>query len=198
MVGHEDTKPPGQPYTKTCAYEWVGPQAGGTQTEFQAELRVAPKTVRRAANPLPATVQHMRVNHRRLHVHMPQQVLHRADVIALLKQVRGEGMTKGVGRGPFRDARPQHRLPDRPLHHRFVKMMAIGDAGFPVAIVLRRWKHPLPGPGSLRPGILPRIRVRQRDAAAPLPDLDRVNPPLPRAVAAISSTKPAGANDLAP
>jgi hypothetical protein len=29
-----------------------------------------------------------------------------------------------------------------------VKMMAIGDAGFPVAVVLRRWKHPLPGPGS--------------------------------------------------
>jgi hypothetical protein len=38
----------------------------------------------------------MRIDHGRAHVFMPQQLLHRTDIIASLQQVRREAMTKGT------------------------------------------------------------------------------------------------------
>ena len=59
--------------------------------------------VERTANTQTATIQNVGVQHRRRHVAVPQQLLHRPDVITGFKQVRGKGMTKCVARNPVRD-----------------------------------------------------------------------------------------------
>jgi hypothetical protein len=46
--------------------------------------------VERAPHAQPATVQHVRVDHRRADVRVPQQLLHRPDVIAGLQKLRRE------------------------------------------------------------------------------------------------------------
>jgi hypothetical protein len=46
----------------------------------------------------------VRVNHRGLHILVPQQFLHGADVITILKQVRGKAVAKGVAAYPFLDS----------------------------------------------------------------------------------------------
>ena len=43
--------------------------------------------VRRAPNPEGPAIQHMGINHRGGHVPVPQQLLHRADVVAILQQM---------------------------------------------------------------------------------------------------------------
>ena len=49
------------------------------------------KPVKRAQHPAPALVQHMRVDHGGRDVGVAAQSLHRADIVAALQQVRGEG-----------------------------------------------------------------------------------------------------------
>jgi hypothetical protein len=38
-----------------------------------------------------AAIQHMRIDHRRFHIFMAQEFLHRPDIIALLEQMRRKG-----------------------------------------------------------------------------------------------------------
>jgi hypothetical protein len=61
--------------------------------------------VERAIHASTALVQHVRVNHRRAHVFMPQQFLDRADIVAVFQQVRGERMTQGMRRGALDNRR---------------------------------------------------------------------------------------------
>jgi hypothetical protein len=53
-------------------------------------------TIQRATHPPPAFVEDMGVDHGGFHILMPQQFLHSADVVAILEQVRGKAMPKGV------------------------------------------------------------------------------------------------------
>jgi len=41
------------------------------------------------------------IDHRRPDILMPEQFLNRPNVIAILQEVGGEGMPKGVARDPF-------------------------------------------------------------------------------------------------
>jgi len=48
------------------------------------------KPVKRAVHTAPALVHYVRVDHRGLHARMSEQLLHRADVVAVFQQMRGE------------------------------------------------------------------------------------------------------------
>src|SRR3954447_3693375 len=61
---------------------------------LQRSRRLPP--VRRPPDPAPATIQHVRVDHRRAHVLVAEELLHRADVVAVLEKVRGERVAQAV------------------------------------------------------------------------------------------------------
>ena len=50
------------------------------------------QAIQRTGHPVATLVQHVRVDHRRAHIAVAQQFLHRANVVASLQQMRGEGM----------------------------------------------------------------------------------------------------------
>ena len=65
----------------------------------------------------------MRINLRRRHMLMAEQVLDGADVISILKQMRGKGMPQRVATGRFGDgAQSQTRL-HCPLQPRLLHML---------------------------------------------------------------------------
>jgi hypothetical protein len=89
----------------TCTSVQAGPRAA-RQSDTTARRRTpsrqdAPRPalqqrIQRTAHPMPAAVQHVRIDHRRRHVRVPEQLLHRADVVARLQQMRRKGMAKCV------------------------------------------------------------------------------------------------------
>jgi hypothetical protein len=50
------------------------------------------ETVHGAVDPLPTTVQHVGVNHRCLHIPMPEEFLYGADIVAIFQKMCGERM----------------------------------------------------------------------------------------------------------
>src|SRR4030095_496017 len=91
-------------------------------------------------------LQHVRIDHRRADVRMPEQLLHGPDVRAILEQVSREGMTQRVTRRSLANSGPQDRLLHGPLHRGLVKVMAALLACYRIDITTRRRKHPLPLP----------------------------------------------------
>ena len=61
--------------------------------------------VQRAGGSSGSYFQDMGIDHRRAHVRMPQQFLHRADVGARLQQVRGKAVAQDVHGDGFANAR---------------------------------------------------------------------------------------------
>ena len=71
-------------------------------------------TVKRANHPFTPFIEYVGINHRRRHVRMAEQLLHSANVVARLQQVRGKGVTQGMRRRRLRDACTLQRSgPDR-------------------------------------------------------------------------------------
>jgi len=68
-------------------------------------------------------VQDVRINHRRAYIGMPQQLLHRADVIPGLQQVCGERMPEDMTAHPLRYACPTRSLRDGSLHDGLVQVI---------------------------------------------------------------------------
>src|SRR5450432_3988469 len=64
--------------------------------------------VKRAAHAVRPLSHHVRVDHRGLEVGMAQQLLHRADVVAILKQVGREAMAQRMATRRLADAGPAH------------------------------------------------------------------------------------------
>jgi len=56
----------------------------------------------------------MRVDHRRLDIAMPQQLLNGSNVRAAFEQVRGKRMAERRARGSFREPGLRHGLPAFP------------------------------------------------------------------------------------
>jgi len=48
--------------------------------------------IRRAPHPQPPPIEHVRIHHRRAHVRMPQQLLHRPDIVPVLQQMGREAV----------------------------------------------------------------------------------------------------------
>ena len=108
------------------------------------------QVVERAFHTSATTIENVRVDrvdHRPLHVVVPQQLLNRPDVAASHQQVRGEGMTQRMASGPLVDPRRYDRRPHRPLHQRLVVVVLEVPAGRAVEGAVPRRKHPLPRPG---------------------------------------------------
>src|SRR6267378_3029812 len=84
-----------------------GRRPSGHAAVFRAPLLEA---IERALHAAPAFVHHMRVDHRRGYVGMPEQLLHRADVVAGFEQVRGEGVAQRMRAHRLGDPRATTRL----------------------------------------------------------------------------------------
>src|SRR5438067_3711484 len=113
-----------------------------------------------ATVPPPAPVEHVRVDHRRPHIAVAEELLYRPDVVAVLEQMRGERVPEcmarcGLGEAHLADC-PMHR----PLDHGLVQMVAAPLAGDRFEVRACRRKDPLPRPLAPRVGVLPPERVR--------------------------------------
>ena len=65
----------------------------------------------------------MSIDHRRFHVTMAQQLLHRSDVVAVLQQVPRKRMPEGMTTGRLRDSSLESSHLNRPLQDSFVQMV---------------------------------------------------------------------------
>lgn len=72
---------------------------GGWGSSADRHKELISKTVHGAADACGATVEHVCVDHGRLHVTVTEQFLHGADVVSGFDQMRGEGMPKRVTKG---------------------------------------------------------------------------------------------------
>jgi hypothetical protein len=106
-------------------------------------------------------LEHVRVDHRGSDVSMAEEGLHRANVVAVLQEVRREGVTQRVTRDSFRDARASRGSPDGALNYRFVQVMSPGLSGLAISVRPGRREDPLPSPVWARSGILASDRERQ-------------------------------------
>ena len=110
--------------------------------------------IQRAANTRRPSMKDVSVDHRRLDVAMPQQLLDhsnaclclaRRQVRAAFEQVRGKGMPECVARGSLREPGLRHGVSDGFLHQGFVKMMATLFLSFAIDPSVFLGKDPLPG-----------------------------------------------------
>ncbi len=76
--------------------------------------------IRGASDRTRAPVEDMRVDHGRTDVVVAQELLDRPDVMAIVQQVGGEGVTQGVAAHALGDASAEGSGPDRALQDRFV------------------------------------------------------------------------------
>lgn len=67
-----------------------------------------------------APVQHVRIDHRRADIVVAEELLNGADVVAVLEEVRGEGVTERMARGGFREAGSPDGIFDSALEHGLV------------------------------------------------------------------------------
>src|SRR5439155_16843890 len=88
-----------------------------------------------------------------------EQFLDRADVVALLEQMGGEGVTESVAGRRLREAGGADRFLDGPLENGFVEMMTAPLASEAVHIEARGREDPLPAPVAAGVGILARQRI---------------------------------------
>src|SRR5262249_58805749 len=95
----------------------------------------------------------------------------RADVVALLDQMSGEGVAEGVARRRLRDAGTADRVLHRPLEDGFVEVMAASLAGEAVDVKAGGGKDPLPAPQTARVGVLVHLGPGQFDPASALSEV---------------------------
>ena len=104
--------------------------------------RVEP--VQRTPHRSAAELEHMGVDHRGRHVGVAQQVLDRADVIAVLQQVGCKGMTQGMRGRRLGNAGGHDRALERPLESLVIQMMAPHHASARIGRMCRLRKDPEP------------------------------------------------------
>jgi len=85
------------------------------------------KAVEGTDDATPAPVEHVRVDHRRAHIGVAEQLLHRTDVVPRLEQVCSERMAQRVRRGGLGDAGVPHCLAHGALEGLIAHMMATND-----------------------------------------------------------------------
>ena len=77
---------------------------------------------------------------------MPQELLHRPDVVAALQEVRREEVTKSVAAHPLYDARRADSVLDGALEDGCVEVVPTHDAGAHLDVTAAGGKDPLPSP----------------------------------------------------
>ena len=84
----------------------------------------ASQAIDRAAHGKRASIEHVRIDHRRTDVGVPEQLLHRTDAVTVFEQVRRERMAQCVRTDPLRDADLPCRVGDGALDDGLVKVKA--------------------------------------------------------------------------
>ena len=95
----------------------------------------------------PPAIQHMCIDHRRLHIFVAQQFLDRPDIIALLQQMRRKAVPQGVTTDAFGEPCRTTGLAHGPLQP---TLMGVMPADSPCTGISRQpvgGKHILPDPG---------------------------------------------------
>src|SRR5688572_543255 len=108
---------------------------------------------------------------------MAQELLHRPDVVAILHQVRREGVAKGVAGRALRDPGGEDGFLHRPLKRGLVQVVAIPQAAVEVACRAHRREHELPRPLARRARVLPTQRAWKGDEPAATGDIAQVLSP---------------------
>ncbi len=108
--------------------------------------RAGGQPVGRAADTASASIQDVRVDHRRPNVLVPKEFLHRANVVAVSQQVRGKRMAERVARDSLRQPGLSNRLLDGFLDEGLVNVVSSLLAGSRVHPAMLLGKHELPNP----------------------------------------------------
>src|ERR1044072_6491755 len=107
----------------------------------------------------------MGVDHRRGDIAMAEELLHGADVLSALQQMRGERMAQGVTARALRKTSGRHGLFHRTLYDRLVQVMPALGIVLVVFPTRRGRKNPLPWPFRRGIGELAVERRRENDSA---------------------------------
>jgi hypothetical protein len=137
----------------------VQPRSAGSS--FARLLTSDRQAVRWTPHAKGTTSHHVRVNHRRADILVPQQLLHRADVRPAFQKVRRKAVAKYMTRNPLLDACQRCRLHDSLLHRRLVQPIPARRPPPRIPADTSRREHKLPPPLGVRVRVLPCQRIRQ-------------------------------------
>jgi hypothetical protein len=132
--------------------------------------------VERALHTQRAALHHVQIRHRRAHISMSQQLLHRTDVVASLEQMRRKAMAQRVRADTLGESRRPRRVRHCLLHDGLVQVIPRRWSEARVAGDPCRRKNELPLPLSRRRRILTGDRERQRYSAQSVGTIRIVNP----------------------
>ena len=107
----------------------------------------------------------MRVDHRGTDVTVTEELLDGPDVVVILEQVGGKGVSEGVARGKLGNARGPDGVLHGALENGFVEMVAAALAGEAVHVESRGGEDPLPRLFAPRVRVLPQEGSGQLDPA---------------------------------
>lgn len=99
-----------------------------------------------ARHPAGAAIQHMGIDHPRLHVTVTQQLLNGSNVMATLQEVGGKRMPKCVTTGLLADSCAQHGSFHGLLDQGWVDVVPAFGSILLITPAVSLRKHPLPGP----------------------------------------------------
>jgi hypothetical protein len=99
---------------------------------------------------------------------VPEQILHRADVVAALEEMRREGVAQRMAAHGLDNARRDGGALYRPAERVRMDVVPSHHAAARILRPMRRREHELPGPFEARPRVLPRERMRQPHLAEAL------------------------------
>jgi len=111
------------------------------------------RQVQRAPNP-DSLIQRVQIDHRRRHIAMPEQLLHRPNVIAISQQLCCERVPQGVRSDALRQTRTARRVGHRPLNRRIEHMVPTTLAGRTIHVLATCRKHPGPRQSRFAFGLL--------------------------------------------
>ena len=120
--------------------------------------------VDRTAHAKWATIEHMRVHHRRAQVRVTEQLLHHSNVVAVLEQMGRKRMPESVRTHTFGNACLPRRVRHRFLDDRFVNVEPGRWSPFRIGAYARGRKDELPGPLRRCVRVLAVERERQDNA----------------------------------
>src|SRR5262245_1605608 len=104
------------------------------------------QSVKRTLDPSPTSVQDVGVNHCRAHVIMSEKFLNCSYIMTVFQKGRCKRVAQSMAPRRFEDTCLKPRFYKSFLYNRFVKMMFLLCAGYPINIMASRGKHPLPSP----------------------------------------------------
>ena len=119
--------------------------------------------IERTADPSPTALQHVRVDHSRTDVLVPQEFLHCPNIVTVLQQGRCKAVPERMTATALGNA-----CPDSFLENSFREMMAALNARTWINGAFRGWKDILPLPGLRGARVFVFEGVREVDFAIPL------------------------------